>query len=354
LNSSDGEPVTDQLTDASRFNVRGVRVEQVGSLVKPPSLTSAFRSYARGELSGSALEAALRAAVRSVVSEQERRGLPLVTDGEFGRWVPGTGEAAGPVRPSPVAEYLFVRALTPRPIKISVPSPDYVVHGGPQGREPSPGIAGEDLNPTVADTRRQIDALVDAGCRYVQVDLPSDSWLGSRHQLARIRGFGHDPLALLAWSTWASNDVVAGVSHRATTALHLCGADQLNRPGSALHDDRLSHRFFGGLSHHRLLVDCQRGLDFRWLRFVPTDKTVVLGLVSTRPGTDDTVDDVVRSVERACRYRAVEQLAIGPECGFSNASSASSHETVSVDDQWRKLETLLAAAGKIWGAAVTS
>jgi 5-methyltetrahydropteroyltriglutamate--homocysteine methyltransferase len=112
----------------------------------------------------------------------------------------------------------------------------------------------------------------------------------------------------------------------------------------------MAERFFGSLCHDRLLVDCQTRLDYQWLRYVPTDKTVVLGLVSTRPGPSETVDDITRRVEQASRYLPVDRLAIGPTCGFS---ATPDHETITVDQQWSKLETLLRAADKIWGSAVS-
>ena len=43
----------------------------------------------------------------------------------------------------------------------------------------------------VAAEGRVIGALVDAGCEYVQIDLPANSRLDSTQRVARLRGFGH-------------------------------------------------------------------------------------------------------------------------------------------------------------------
>jgi 5-methyltetrahydropteroyltriglutamate--homocysteine methyltransferase len=342
--------VVEELASAERPDAQAVRVEHVGSLVKPDSLKQAYCSYVQGTLSGEALQAALDLAVGQVVREQEARGLPLVTDGEYRRSGLDPDEAAGSVATSALAEFQFVHSLTNRLVKIAVPSPVGVFRGAQRPHERSHGSPEDNLSATVAAERRRIGVLVDAGCEYVQIDLPANCRLDTTEWVARLRGFGQDPLALLVWSIWANNEVVADIAGRATTALHICGGNEPAGQDSVKHDDHMAERFFGSLCHDRLLVDCQARLDYHWLRYVPTDKTVVLGLVSTRPAVAETVDDITRRVEQASRYHPVDRLAIGPTCGFS---ASPDHGAITVDQQWRKLETLLRGAEKIWGSAVS-
>ena len=65
--------------------LRRSRVDQVGSLLRPPELIDSFLAHGRGELTAEELQVRQDAAIRDVVGEQERRGLPVVTDGEFRR-----------------------------------------------------------------------------------------------------------------------------------------------------------------------------------------------------------------------------------------------------------------------------
>ena len=52
-----------------------------------------------------------------------------------------------------------------------------------------------------------------------------------------------------------------------------------------------------------------------------------------------------RRVEEASKYIPVENLAVSPQCGF--ASTYVGNE-VTEDIQWRKLETLVEAADRVW------
>ena len=68
-----------------RTDLLGLRVDQVGSLLRPASLISSFLSCAKGDITRSALDALVEQAIRDVVAKQQAIGFPIVTDGEFGR-----------------------------------------------------------------------------------------------------------------------------------------------------------------------------------------------------------------------------------------------------------------------------
>ncbi len=111
--------------------------------------------------------------------------------------------------------------------------------------------------------------------------------------------------------------------------------------------DAIAERLFAGLRHQRLLLeyDSERAGSFAPLRFVPKDKTVVLGLVTTKSTEIEQVDDLKRRIDEASAYIDVGQLAISPQCGFASGVS----ESLPEDAQWRKLEALLETAEAVWG-----
>ena len=79
-------------------------------------------------------------------------------------------------------------------------------------------------------------------------------------------------------------------------------------------------------------------VSFQVLRFVPRDKVVVLGLVSTTDPTLEDEDVLLRHIDQASAFLDVDQLALSPQCGFAPlADRGSSSES----DQWRKLELVL-------------
>jgi 5-methyltetrahydropteroyltriglutamate--homocysteine methyltransferase len=80
------------------------------------------------------------------------------------------------------------------------------------------------------------------------------------------------------------------------------------------------------------------------LRFVPKDKIVVLGLVSTKNSDMETVDDLRRRIEQASKILPLDQLALSPQCGFGGIDS----KVLSEEEMWRKLDTIVETASKTW------
>ncbi len=72
----------------------------------------------------------------------------------------------------------------------------------------------------------------------------------------------------------------------------------------------------------------------------------MLGLITTKTGRVETVDELLRRIEDATRYISIDQLALSPQCGF--ASEIGGNE-LSEEDQWRKLDVMLETAARVWG-----
>ena len=62
-----------------------LRVDHVGSLLRPESLKQTFLDYGQGQINFETLEKAQDDAIRGVVAKQEECGLPVVSDGEYRR-----------------------------------------------------------------------------------------------------------------------------------------------------------------------------------------------------------------------------------------------------------------------------
>jgi 5-methyltetrahydropteroyltriglutamate--homocysteine methyltransferase len=79
---------------------------------------------------------------------------------------------------------------------------------------------------------------------------------------------------------------------------------------------------------------------------VPADKTVVLGLVTSKRPDLESVDELATRVDEASKYVPLDQLCLSPQCGF--ASTVEGNQ-MTPDQQWAKLSRVVEAAGKIWG-----
>jgi 5-methyltetrahydropteroyltriglutamate--homocysteine methyltransferase len=100
------------------------------------------------------------------------------------------------------------------------------------------------------------------------------------------------------------------------------------------------------VNHFLLEYDTPRAGDFAPLRFVPKEKSVVLGLVSSKVSDLEPVDELRRRVDEASRYIDVDRLAISPQCGFASTVAGN---PISEDDMRAKLARVVEAARAIWG-----
>jgi len=98
----------------------------------------------------------------------------------------------------------------------------------------------------------------------------------------------------------------------------------------------------------RLLLeyDDERSGSFEPLKYIPEDKFVVLGLVTTKKSQMASPEELKRRISEASRYFLPERLGLSPQCGF--ASSILGNK-ISFDDQRLKLKLVVETAQEIWG-----
>ena len=162
-----------------------------------------------------------------------------------------------------------------------------------------------------------------------------------------MRGLGIDPMRQMTQSIEADNAVIDGING-VTFGIHLCRGNvrsMWHREGSY---DAIAEKLFNTLRHDRFLLeyDTERAGTFAPLRFVPNNKIVVLGLVSSKVPQLESADGLKRRIDEASRYIPLEQLALSPQCGFSSNIVGN---LLSEDDQWRKLELIQQVAADVWG-----
>jgi 5-methyltetrahydropteroyltriglutamate--homocysteine methyltransferase len=95
-----------------------------------------------------------------------------------------------------------------------------------------------------------------------------------------------------------------------------------------------------------LEYDSERAGGFEPLRFVPANKKVVLGLVSSKTPELESTDALCRRIDEASRYVPLERLYISPQCGFASSVGGN---PLTIDDQRRKLARVVDVAETVWG-----
>lgn len=359
------------------------RADHVGSLLRPAALRQAFRRHAEKKIDDADFARLLDDSIRDVLRLQEEAGLRVVTDGEFrrgsywGRFVERTeGFEIRPAvfqfrddhghetaftapyatakieRRQPLAldEFAFLRGATGMTGKITLPSPS-TMHfyrcSDFADRRIYPDAAGffADL---AAVFREEMAALVDAGCRYLQLDEVAVALLCDPAIRADVEAAGGEPDALVDLYIDAINQAVAACPPEVVIGVHMCrGNFKGHYLGSGGYDS-VAERFFAntGVNHFLLEYDTARAGDFAPLRFLPRNKGVVLGLVSTKTPALEEIDLLQRRVEEAARYVDPDRLAIGPQCGF--ASTVGGNPLTEADER-AKLRLIVEAADAIWG-----
>jgi 5-methyltetrahydropteroyltriglutamate--homocysteine methyltransferase len=377
----------------SSVDIRALRIDLVGSLLRPQALKDAFAACGEGKISEADLKRAQDDAIRDVVGKQAARQLPIVVDGEFRRtsfmesfavvagveeWQAGvktyhellkraeSGAATAHKGQDPILinrkrvtrklqlvrnalldDFRFAQSLTDRQVKVTLIGPDRIQQC--YDAEASRSVyAGTDefLRDVVAMERQMIEQLAEAGCRYVGIDAPGYTAYVDPDSLAAMRARGENPMAVMERSIGADNEVIAN-QRDVTFGIHICRGNRQSMWHREGHYDAIAERLFTGLNHQRLLLeyDTERAGSFEPLRFVPKGKIAVLGLITTKVGRIETVDELRRRIDKAARYLPLEQLALSPQCGFASSLRGN---LLTEDEQFRKLAVMLETARKVW------
>src|SRR6185295_1398675 len=206
------------------------------------------------------------------------------------------------------------------------------------------------LQDVAAIMRHEVQALIDEGASYGQLDAPSYSNFVDRSRRAVLQQNGIDLDAALDAAIAADNAMIAGINRNNDVAIgiHFCRGNKRSAWGAEGSYEPIAEKAFGGLEMDRYLLefDSDRAGGFEPLRFVPKDKTVVLGLITTKEPALESEDELVRRIEQAAKYVPMENLALSTQCGFASAASGN---LITWDDMKRKLELVTKVAGRVWG-----
>jgi 5-methyltetrahydropteroyltriglutamate--homocysteine methyltransferase len=359
------------------------RADHVGSLLRPPALRQAFRRHAGCEIADGEFAAVQDQCIRDAVRMQQDIGLEVVTDGEFrrgsywGRFVERTEglEVRGALlkfrddhghevdftapyatatlrRRQPLAldEFVFLRDAAAVAAKITLPAPStmHFLRFSDFADRTAYGDADEFFADLVAVFRQEIADLVHAGCRYVQIDEIAIALLCDSAIRDNVVAGGGDPDALVERYIDAINGAVAACPPEVVVGVHMCRG---NFKGHHLADggyESVAERFFARTraNHFLLEYDTPRAGDFAPLRFMPKGKGVVLGLVSSKTPTLESIDLLQRRTDEAARHIDLDRLAISPQCGFASTVAGN---PLSAADERAKLKLVVDAARVIWG-----
>jgi 5-methyltetrahydropteroyltriglutamate--homocysteine methyltransferase len=362
------------------LSAQALRADAVGSLLRPPELKAARAGRERGELSASAFKRIEDRAVDEAVRRQEAAGLDVVTDGELRRYaffghlidaLDGFDKLGGWAIPfhnergerlvfqRPVVveklrrrrsmcaeEFTYLRARTTRPTKVTlISSQQAAAYYDPEKSTAAYPTRDAYLADIVDLTRHEVDELVALGCTYIQIDAPQYAALLDPELREGYRRRGSDPDRLIDTCIEMDNAVI-GNHPGVTFGLHICRGNNQSMFYASGGYEPIA-RVFTRSRFQRFLLeyDDRRSGGFEPLRAMPEDRTVVLGLVTTKTPRLETVAELRARVDEAARFLPLDRLALSPQCGFASTIEGN---RISPDEQQAKLERVAETARLIW------
>jgi len=363
------------------------RADHVGSLLRPQRLLAARDDVAGGRITAGDLRAVEDEEIIAAVRMQEEVGLQSATDGEFRRaswhmdfiyslggiskapgnlsvkftnpsgtieWTPAALHVGGKVALEQTifgADFTFLKSQVSTAVpKQTIPSPNMVHYrGGPAMLDPGvyPDLEGfwADLAAAYAEEVRRLGEL---GCTYLQFDDTSLAYLNDPAQRAEISERGEDAehlhLRYIKQINAAVKDKPAGMA----ITTHMCRGNFRSSWAASGGYDFVAEALFSELNVDGFFLeyDDERSGGFEPLRFVPQDKMVVLGLVTTKRPELESKDDLKRRIDEAAKYVPLDQICLSGQCGFSSTVEGNA---VTYDQQVAKLRLIVETAHDVWG-----
>ncbi|MBM3558285.1 MAG: 5-methyltetrahydropteroyltriglutamate--homocysteine S-methyltransferase [Alphaproteobacteria bacterium] len=359
------------------------RADHVGSLLRPPALKEAREKRDAGTIGPDAFKAIEDREIEGIIRKQEEIGLSSITDGEFRRamWhfdflerldgvegfqaeqgiqFKGVQTKAKGLRvvgklgfsgQHPFLDHFkFVKAHAKKTAKMTIPSPSVLHFRG--GRKavstavyPEMATFYKDLGKAY---RKAVKAFADAGCRYLQLDETNLAYLCDPDQRKMLADRGDDPEALPGIYARMINEAIADRPKDMVISMHLCRGNFRSSWISQGGYEPVAEILFNtiGVDGYFMEYDTDRAGNFEPLRFVPKGKTVVLGLVTSKSGQLEPRDVIKRRIDQAAKIMPLDQICLSPQCGFASTEEGN---TLSVDEQWKKLEMIVSLAQEVWG-----
>jgi 5-methyltetrahydropteroyltriglutamate--homocysteine methyltransferase len=360
------------------------RADHIGSLLRPASLLEIRRVHEAGKASAEETKAAEDAAIKEAVAMQERAGLDIISDGEFRRasyhsyffsrlgnlkpdWrppedIPG---AHGTRAPQPVAligskvewtapihaaDYKFIKSLTNKTPKVTIPGPCALHFRGGDAAilKSAYSDTATFWDDIITAFRKELQSLADAGCTYVQMDETAFAKFEDPEVQQRLEERGENWRETIMLYIKITNRVLGDLPNGMRVGVHLCRGNRAGQFHAAGSYEPVADLMFNTLNSDLFLLeyDSERAGGFEPLRFLPKNKSVVLGLVSTKTGALEDKDFIKKRINDASTFVDLDRLALSPQCGFASVDIGN---PLTQAEQEAKLRLVCDVARDVWG-----
>lgn len=363
------------------------RYEIVGSFLRPESLKKAREEFASGGISGDELKVVEDQAIRDLVAKQKEIGLNVISDGEFRRsywhldffWgfkgiehnvmnqgylfhgeetradsARLTGKISFNQEHPVFEEYEFLTEIADgTPVRQSIPAPAQLlaelVRSSNEEKVNEFYPDRERLYQDIAKAYREtILALYDLGCRDIKLDDCTWGMLVDKNFWTTMTNGEYDTQALQELYLRINNAGIADLPEDLHVTTHVCRGNYHSTWATSGGYEPIADTLLGkqNVETFFLEFDDERSGDFEPLRFVPEDKQVVLGLVTSKDGKLEEKETLVKRIKEASKFVPLERLSLSPQCGFASTEEGN---ILTEEDQWKKLSLVIDVANEVWG-----
>ncbi|THH11244.1 hypothetical protein EW146_g8102 [Bondarzewia mesenterica] len=271
------------------------------------------------------------------------------------------------------AQFEYLKKISPpedvKNIKITMCAPEWFhLRHGPYAYNKEVYKNDEEYFADIAIAyQEEIKELHSLGCRNIQFDDPLLAYFCADSMISGMTEQGLNPEAMLDLYIKTYNDCLKGRSADMNVGVHLCrGNFKDGRHFAEGGYDRIAVKLFNELRVDcyylasnfltQLEYDTERAGTFEPLKYLPKDKVVILGLVTSKfpqledieelkRRVDQAAETIAQGVEPRSKAEALNQICISPQCGFASHSEGNA---VTEDDVVKKLSLLVRTAKEIW------
>lgn len=363
------------------YKMLNIKYDIVGSFLRPAAIKEARAKYASGEIDLAALRKVEDAEISKLVEKEVAHGLKFVTDGEFRRrwwhldWLKEfdgfttqhldkerngvvnhielgyiTGKISyNPDRSHPEIEaYDFLLNETKKydgiTAKKCISGPNMILVDNylQMGIKEVP-YYGSDIDALIDDIalayQAAIKDLYAHGCRYLQIDDTSWTYMIDENFLKKVSSLGYEKPQVLEWFQRVSTKALEGKPADMTIANHFCKGNFKGYPLFSGFYDSVAP-VICKIPYDGFFVeyDDERSGSFDpWAVLKGTGTTFVAGLISTKNPVLENHDDIKK---RYLEAKAIigDNIALSPQCGFASVEEGN---CIDEETQWKKIDLLV-------------
>lgn len=364
------------------------RYEIVGSFLRPEALKKAREKYIAGTISYQELEEVEDQEITKLIDKEQEVGLKYITDGEFRRsywhldffWgLTGvehnimdqgylfhgeetradSARLSGKVRFNPnhpvFKEFTFANELAKDQVQVrqSIPAPAQffaeLVRGENEEKIVQYYADRSELYQDIAQAYREtILELYNLGCRNVKLDDCTWGMLVDKGYWQNMTNEDYDIQEIQALYLKLNNAALKDLPVDLHVTTHVCRGNYHSTFAASGGYEPVAQTLFGQeeVEAFFLEFDDDRSGDFAPLRFVPEEKQVVLGLITSKSGKLEDKETIIKRIREASQYVPLERLSLSPQCGFASTEEGN---ILTQEQQWDKLRLIIAITQEVWG-----